>query len=62
MAKNKENFKGMNKDELQKRVNALREDLRVIKWKAEGAKPKNVKESLAIRKNIARALTAINAK
>ncbi|OGI82657.1 50S ribosomal protein L29 [Candidatus Nomurabacteria bacterium RIFCSPLOWO2_02_FULL_44_12] len=62
MSKKKENLRELSQDELSKKLVALREDLRVIRFKTEGAKSKNVKESLALRKNIARVLTAINQK
>ncbi len=61
MAKDKkENFNGMKKDELTKKLADFREELRVIHFKAEGAKSKNVKEAATIKKNIARILTAMN--
>ena len=56
----KENFKGMKKDELVKKLASLREDLRVLHFKAEGSKSKNVKESATLRKQIARVLTEMN--
>jgi len=52
--------KGINKDELQKKLAILRENARAIRFKAEGSKSKNVKESVNLRKEIARVLTAIN--
>lgn len=60
MKNKKENLKGMNKDELQKQLTTLREELRAIHFKAEGAKSKNVKESATLKKKIARVLTEIN--
>ena len=46
MAKSKkENFKGMKEDELKKNLAVLREEMRVIRFKAEGSKSKNVKEA-----------------
>ncbi len=62
MAKKKEQFKGMKKEEIQKEVLALREKIRLIRFKAEGSKSKNIKEDLALRKQVARALTIINQK
>ncbi len=62
MAKKKEQFKGMKKEEIQKEVLALREKIRLIRFKAEGAKSKNIKEDLALRKQVARGLTIINQK
>jgi len=64
MAKNtkntKENLKGMKKGELEKKLAILRENVRVIRFKAEGSKSKNVKEPANLRKDIARILTALN--
>lgn len=62
MKKNKENFKGMKKDELTKKLAILQENARVIKFKAEGSKSKNVKELATLRKDIARILTEMNVK
>lgn len=58
----KENLKEMNKDELKAKVLSLQESLRVLKFKTEGSKSKNVKEAGALRKQIARVLTEINKK
>ncbi len=60
MTKKKDNLKDMKKDELAKRLAVLRENARVIRFKAEGSKSKNVKEFSALKKDIARILTAIN--
>jgi ribosomal protein L29 len=62
MAKNntKENLKGMAKGELEKKLTLLREEMRVIKFKAEGSKSKNVKELHSLKKQIARILTELN--
>ena len=60
MAKKKENLKDMGKGELEKKLATLREDERVIRFKAEGSRSKNVKELSNLRKDIARVLTAIN--
>ncbi len=62
MAKKNEkgSYKGMKGDELKKELVLLRENLRVIHFKAEGSKSKNVKESAALKKQIARILTEIN--
>lgn len=66
MAKTKknlrDNLKGMKKEELKKELALLREEVRVIKFKAEGSKSKNVKESATLKKQIARVLTEINKK
>jgi ribosomal protein L29 len=58
----KENFKEMKKDELVKKLTSLREGIRVIRFKAEGSKSKNVKETSTLKKQIARILTEINRK
>ena len=61
MKKNiKNNFKGMEENELQKKLALLHENVRVIRFRAEGAKSKNVKELVTLRKDIARVLTEIN--
>jgi ribosomal protein L29 len=60
MAKQKDNLKDMKKDELLKQLAILRENARVIRFKAEGSKSKNVKELSTLRKDIARVLTEIN--
>lgn len=52
----------MKKDELQKKLAILQENARVIRFKAEGSKSKNVKEPLVLRKQIARILTELNNK
>ena len=56
----KENLIKMRIDELKKKLAVLREDARVLHFKAEGSKSKNVKESATLRKQIARVLTEIN--
>ena len=62
MANKKNNFKGVNKEELKKKLLGFREDLRTLRFKAEGSKSKNVKEALHLRRQVARVLTAINSK
>jgi ribosomal protein L29 len=52
--------KEMKKDELQKKLALLREEVRIVKFKAEGSKSKNVKELKGLKKQIARVLTEIN--
>ena len=47
-------------DELKKKLVREEESLRVLKFKNEGAKSKNVKEAWALRKQIARILTEMN--
>lgn len=58
--KTKEDLKGMKMPELAKKLVNLQEEVRVIRFKAEGSKSKNVKELAALKKNIARVLTQIN--
>jgi ribosomal protein L29 len=57
-----ENFKEMTKSELEKKLILLREEQRVINFKAEGSKGKNVKELANLKKQIAKVLTEINKK
>jgi ribosomal protein L29 len=56
----KENLKGMDKNNLQKQLTLLQENARVIRFKAEGSRSKNVKELASLRKQIARVLTEMN--
>jgi len=60
MKNKKENLKDMNQADLEKKLAILRENARVIRFKAEGSRSKNVKELATLRKDIARVLTAIN--
>ncbi len=61
MAKKKEeNLKGMKIEELKTKLINLEESMRVLRFKAQGAKSKNVKESATLRKQVARVLTEIN--
>ncbi|MFA6077027.1 MAG: 50S ribosomal protein L29 [Candidatus Paceibacterota bacterium] len=60
MAKKKDNLKDMTESELKKKLAVLQENARLIKFKAEGSKSKNVKEFATLRKEIARVLTEIN--
>lgn len=53
-------YKGMKTDELKKKLVDLQESIRVLRFKTEGSKSKNVKESGHLRKEIARILTEIN--
>ena len=55
----KEDMKGGSKGELGKKLATLREEVRVIHFKAEGSRSKNVKELAGLKKNIARVLTAM---
>ena len=60
MAKKLENFKGMDKEELKKKLIDLNESIRLIRFKAEGSKSKNVKEVSVLKKQLARVLTEMN--
>ena len=60
MTKKIENLKEMSKNDLQGKLLELQETLRVLKFKTEGSKSKNVKEPLILKKQIARVLTEIN--
>ncbi|HCY17684.1 MAG: hypothetical protein UR62_C0008G0017 [Candidatus Nomurabacteria bacterium GW2011_GWF2_35_12] len=60
MAKKEENLKGMKMDELKKKLLDLEESMRILRFKAQGSKSKNVKEFATLRKQIARVLTEIN--
>lgn len=66
MAKTKKNsrdsLKDMAESELRKKLAVLQENARVIRFKAEGSKSKNVKELANLRKDIARIFTALNGK
>jgi len=64
MAKTKktENFKEMSKGDLAKKLVALREEQRVVRFKAEGSKAKDVKILANLKKQIAKVLTEINTK
>ena len=59
MAKKMENLKEMKTGELRSKVLELQENIRTMRFKAEGSKSKNVKELSAIKKQIARLLTEI---
>lgn len=56
------NFKGMKTEELAKKLADLRESLRAIRFKSEGGKSKNVKETATLKKEVARILTEMNSK
>jgi ribosomal protein L29 len=58
----KENLKGMKKEELKAKLINLEESIRILRFKAEGSKSKNVKESATLRKQVARVLTEMNKK
>ncbi len=46
--------------DLKTKLVTLKESIRVIRFKAEGAKSKNVKELATLKKEVARVLTEIN--
>jgi len=60
MTKKIENLKVMKIDELKKKLLDLEENMRILRFKAQGSKSKNVKEFATLRKQIARILTEIN--
>lgn len=61
--KNKKNsIKEIKTEDLNKKLLELEEKIRMIKFKAEGAKSKNVKEARTLRKEVARILTEINSR
>lgn len=60
MTKKIENLKVMKIDELKKKLLDLEENMRILRFKAQGSKSKNVKEFATLRKQIARVLTEIN--
>ncbi len=62
MKNKKENFKNMKESELKKELATLQKNARVIRFKAEGSKSKNVKEVSTLRKQIARIMTELNRK
>ena len=59
MKKGKEKSK-ISENDLSKKIVTLREEVRVIRFKAEGSKSKNVKETATLKKEIARVLTEMN--
>ena len=62
MAKKSENLKVLDKDVIEKRVIDLEEQIRVIRFKGQGAKSKNVKEAGMLKRQIARLLTELRSK
>lgn len=60
MAKKENKLKGQSKEDLEKKLLSLQSEVQVLKFKAQGAKSKNVKEEGALRKEIARVLTELN--
>lgn len=66
MAKTKKNLRDELKElkgpELVKKLALLQEEVRVIRFKSEGSKSKNVKEQATLKKQIAQILTELNKK
>ena len=62
MKTKKKNLKEIKTEELKKNLALLEESVRVFRFKAEGARSKNVKEISSIKKQIARILTEINSR
>ena len=60
MPKKKENLKIENNDDLKNKLILLQESLRVLRFKSQGSRSKNVKEEKNLKKQIARILTEIN--
>ena len=62
MKNKKEKLNEVKGNESEKKLAVLRENVRIIKFKAEGSRSKNVKELATFKKKIARVLTAMNHK
>lgn len=62
MAKKKENLKEVDGAALNKKLVELEEQIRVLKFKEQGSRSKNVKESSSLKKEVARILTILNSK
>ena len=61
MAKKKnDKFKGVSKEELKKSLASLEDSLMSLRFKSEGSKSRNVKESATLRKQIAQIKTEMN--
>jgi ribosomal protein L29 len=60
MAK-KTTYNGKSPEELRKLVADKREELRALRFNASGSKTRNVKAARMLRKEVARALTALTA-
>ena len=60
MPKKKENLKIENNDDLKNKLILLQESFRVLRFKSQGSRSKNVKEEKNLKKQIARILTEIN--
>lgn len=61
MATKKQSLKGRESSELQALVEKKREELRGLRFSAAGSKNRNVKLARTLRREIARALTEVNA-
>ncbi len=59
MGKISKNLREMSEGDLEKKLADLREEVRLDRFKMEGAKSKNVKEVKEIKKEIARVLTLL---
>ncbi len=55
-------YKTKDKTEISKEIASAQEKLRLFRFGASGAKSKNVKEGMIIRRNIARMMTELNSK
>lgn len=55
----KENIKDLKPGELEKKMALLQEEIRMIKFKSEGSRSKNVKELSNLKKQVARILTQL---
>lgn len=60
MANKKKDLKNLSANDLSKTLESLGESLRLLRFKSEGSKSKNVKEAWSLRKQMARVLTMIN--
>ncbi len=58
--KEKQNLKTTKIEDLKKDLSSLEEQARLIRFKREGSKSKNVKEYSSLKKQIARILTEMN--
>lgn len=58
----KEDLSKMKESELKSKLLSLKEEIRILHFKAQGSKSKNVKETATLRKQVARVLTEINKK
>jgi ribosomal protein L29 len=56
----KPSYSGKNRDELVRALTEARTTLREYRFSTSGAKPKNLKDARAAKKNIARVMTELN--